>query len=125
MGELETLLANTAQKLSVHILFLDPDGSDNGWVHSNLWKLAEAIPGATIWRDTDGTEASLFHAVTSGHTVLYASDGSLMFQGGITVARGHRGDNAGLEAVLALAEGRMAAHVRTSVFGCPLFDSQK
>jgi hypothetical protein len=125
MGELETLLAHTPQKLSVHILFLDPEGSDKDWTHSDLWKLAEAIPGVTIWRDTKGTEASLFHADTSGHSVLYSSAGSLMFQGGITVARGHLGDNAGLEAVLTLAGGKTPAQAHTAVFGCPLFNSQK
>jgi hypothetical protein len=125
MGELEALLAHTPQKLSVHILFLDPAGSDKDWTHSDLWKLAEAIPGVTIWRDTKGTEAGLFHADTSGHSVLYSSAGCLMFQGGITVARGHLGDNAGLDAVLALAGGKTPAQTHTAVFGCPLFDSQK
>ena len=58
---------------------------------------------------------------TSGQTLLYDRRGSLIFSGGITSARGHRGANAGEAALVSLLASGRADRNATSVFGCPLF----
>jgi len=76
---------------------------------------------AQILPDPNGLLARRFGAATSGEIVLYAADGHLLFQGGITPMRSQTGRSAGAEALRnALATGatqRKAA----SVFGCPIF----
>jgi hypothetical protein len=53
--------------------------------------------------------------------VLYGTDGRLLFRGGITGARGHEGDSAGRDAVVALISGGVSsAAVSTPVFGCQI-----
>jgi len=51
--------------------------------------------------------------------LLYDISGRLVFDGGITSARGHQGDNAGRSAISALLTGQHDVVVRaTPVFGC-------
>jgi hypothetical protein len=70
--------------------------------------------------DEKGTEAAKFVAETSGHTLVFDREGTLLFSGGITASRGHAGDNAGESAVLAALRGETMAQLRTPVFGCLL-----
>jgi hypothetical protein len=76
--------------------------------------------------DLEGRESRRFGAATSGQTLLYAADGRLLFNGGITESRGHSGDNAGRSAILSLVLGLTSAPtgqpLSTPVYGCPLFD---
>lgn len=64
--------------------------------------------------------------------MVYDRRGRLLFNGGITAARGHFGDNPGVDSIRALIDihvaaglGRPVVHqdqaVQTAVFGCPLF----
>src|SRR5712691_5642885 len=61
-------------------------------------------------------------APTSGQTVLYDSQGRLLFSGGITGSRGHSGDNAGRSSIVSLVNAGVADQKETIVFGCPLFN---
>jgi hypothetical protein len=88
---------------------------------TELWNTASRLPGATVLRDDEGIEARRFGAMTSGQTLLYDGGGRLVFSGGITGARGHAGENAGRNAVIALLNGRPAGQDETWVFGCSLF----
>jgi hypothetical protein len=74
----------------------------------------------TTMYDSQGAEAHLFGAHTSGHIVLYDAEGTLQFSGGITGARGHVGDNWGLKRLIGAAKhpGRLAT--THFVYGCPL-----
>ena len=56
-----------------------------------------------------------------GEVVLYDHAGRLLFTGGITPARGHAGDNAGLSAVLNLINHDPSVGATTPVYGCSLF----
>jgi hypothetical protein len=57
--------------------------------------------------------------------VLYSREGTLMFQGGVTVSRGHHGDSPGMYALKRLlGEKPQTAPVQAAVFGCPLFDEK-
>ncbi|VTR97644.1 Uncharacterized protein OS=Corallococcus coralloides (strain ATCC 25202 / DSM 2259 / NBRC 100086 / M2) GN=COCOR_00431 PE=4 SV=1 [Gemmata massiliana] len=78
------------------------------------------VCAAELRADSDGAIAKRFGAMTSGHVLLYAADGRLVFEGGITDGRGHEGDNPGLRAVTARLSGTEDEPVSFPVFGCPL-----
>jgi hypothetical protein len=121
IGELARLMTQAQGRVTAYVLFVKPTGFSDEWVQSELWASAAAIPGVTPVLDDGGAEAGLFHAETSGQTVLYDSTGNLLFRGGITTARGHAGDNAGRTAVVSLLTSGVAEERDTPVFGCPLF----
>ena len=125
MGELDLLMARAQGRVKVQVWFLKPDHTAANWTNTDLWSSAAAIPGVTVREDRSGREAALFHAETSGQTLLYHPDGRLMFQGGITIARGHAGDNPGRSALYELLtepDGSQAGEpIKTPVFGCSLF----
>jgi hypothetical protein len=70
--------------------------------------------------DNGGEEAKRFGALTSGHFLLYRPSGELVFKGGITPSRGHRGDNAGLTAAVDWVTGGKSTTSETKPFGCAL-----
>jgi hypothetical protein len=124
IGELAVLMTQCRGKLTTTVLMLRPDGMPEGWERTDLWASAAAIPGVTVMSDAGGAESRRFGAATSGQALLYAADGRLIFAGGITESRGHRGDNAGRSAITALVLGEAAAPAQaptTPVYGCPLW----
>jgi hypothetical protein len=121
INELARLMTQAQGRVSAYVLFVKPQGFSDGWVQSELWASAAAIPGVTPVLDDGGVEAVRFHAATSGQTVLYDAAGNLLFSGGITNARGHAGDNAGRAAIVSLLTSDEAEERDTPVFGCPLF----
>jgi len=90
---------------------------------SALWEQAKRIPGIELRVDHEGREARRFDMRVSGETRLYGRSGELLFEGGITAARGHAGDNLGEATILNLiTDRRMAGDVKTTpVFGCSLW----
>jgi hypothetical protein len=121
IGELSRLMTQAQGRVTAYVLFVKPPGFSDGWVQSELWASAAAIPGVTPVLDDDGVEAARFHAATSGQAVLYDAAGNLLFSGGITSARGHEGDNAGRAAIVSLLTSDKAVEHDTPVYGCPLF----
>lgn len=71
--------------------------------------------------DVGGAQARVFGAFISGQTLLYSATGSLLFNGGITDARGHEGDNPGRTALTSILSGGKPAAIQTPVFGCYLY----
>lgn len=120
VGELARLMAQAPGSSTTQVLFHKPAGVPADWHRTDLWNTASAIPGVTVSVDQDGIEARRFGIATSGHTLLYDSDGRLRFSGGITASRGHSGDNAGRAAIVALLQQRAPQRHSTSVFGCSL-----
>jgi hypothetical protein len=121
IGELARLMTQARGRVTAYVLFVKPQGFSDEWVQSDLWASVAAIPDVTPVMDDGGTEADLFHAETSGQTVLYDAEGNLLFRGGITSARGHAGDNVGRTAIVSLLTSDEAEERDTPVFGCPLF----
>ena len=121
IGELARLMTQAQGRVTAYVLFVKPAGFSDEWVQSDLWESVAAIPGVTPVMDDDGAEAALFHAKTSGQTVLYDAAGNLLFRGGVTSARGHAGDNAGRAAIVSLLTSDGTEERDTPVFGCPLF----
>ena len=131
LSELNHLLALCPNRAAVFVFFLKPPGCTETWVKTNLWRQASAIPGIHVCVDENGEAARRFGAATSGETLLYAPSGRLLYGGGLTGARGHEGDNAGLFAVAALLQAGpntrnkaklgKARPVQQPVYGCPLY----
>ncbi len=122
IGELAVLMAQCQGKVAAHVLFLRPEGVE-GWTETDLGRSAAAIPGVSVQWDERGRAARDFGAGTAGSGVLYDTNGSLLFHGGITDARGHSGDNDGREGIVALLGHKEARNVRTPVYGCSLASS--
>ncbi len=120
LAELETLLAEYREQLTVYILFVRPAGVPYDWTRTDLWKTASRIGGVRVVVDDNATEADRFKGLTSGQVVLYDASGQLLFNGGITGARGHVGDNLGLKRVLGILRGEEQDRSDSPVFGCPL-----
>jgi hypothetical protein len=120
VAELAVLMNRIGAQARAHVLFVRPRGVDVGWDKTALWQSAAAIPGVTVHADVAGSEAALFHAVTSGQVIVYDPSGRLVFRGGITGSRGHEGDNVGLMRALALISGGRADRNESKVFGCAL-----
>lgn len=123
LGELEQLLSDRPGMISAQVWFIKPAGLPEDWTKTDNWRQAAAIPGVTVHEDSEGTEARRFHAVTSGETLVYDSQGRLLFGGGITISRGHAGDNPGLDALEAMAAHRTPTLSEAPVFGCALFEA--
>jgi len=128
IGELAILMAHSGGKLAADVVFVEPPGLGERWTKTDLWSSAGTIPGVRRIIDRGG-EAKLFGAATSGQTMVYDRNGRLRFSGGITLARGHYGDNDGVSAILATlgapSKGNrdepITNRTTTEVYGCPLF----
>ncbi len=121
LSELEILMTQLQGRLDAVIRFRKPGISLKEAEASDLWKLASAIPGVSVGFDGDGSEVREFGAAVSGQTMLYDAEGKLKFSGGITAARGHVGQNPGVDAVIRRVNGQEAP-LQAAVFGCSLRD---
>ncbi len=120
IGELALLMTHCQDKLEGRAIFLKPEKFSEQWVKSDLWESTSAIPGVKTMMDDDGREAKRFGVTTSGQTLLYALNGRLLFNGGITGSRGHSGDNPGRSAIESLVLKGGSENQQTAVFGCSL-----
>jgi hypothetical protein len=120
LRELDEFQADTAQRADTIVVFTVPPGVPPHWEQGDLWDEASHLRGVRVVRDVDGVETKRFGVVGSGHALLYARDGQLLFSGGITESRGHEGDNPGLTSIV---QGVVTGHAtisHTPVFGCSL-----
>lgn len=120
LSELERLLADVNGKLQVYMVFYKPADEGDDWTDTELRARAETIPNLHVVIDEDGRETDLFNAQTSGLVLLYDASGNLRFDGGITAARGHEGNNAGRQAIFDIVTEQPSQNFETTVFGCPL-----
>jgi hypothetical protein len=122
VGELGQIMARVQGKVTAYVIFLKPEHGSR-WQDTDLQRSAAAIPGVIVLSDIDGVEARQFGAETSGHTLLFDRDGRLLFSGGITQSRGHRGENIGESSIVSLVNNRPPGRIATFMFGCSLGDS--
>lgn len=108
------------RNLAIRIYFYTPENAAADWIKTSLWNDAVRVPGAQVEKDPGGKMALQFGAQTSGQSLLYDSQGSLVFAGGLTSARGHYGENDGSDAISAWLRGEAPKHASTPVFGCGL-----
>ena len=114
------MMARVGDRVVAYVVFVVPPEDASAWTETDLWARASSIRGVSAVRDEGGVEADRFQAWTSGETVLYGADGHMLFAGGITGSRGHAGDNAGEEALVAAILGHSDSLPNTPVFGCAL-----
>jgi len=135
LSEFARIVARCRSSATFRILFFAPSAVHGmssaealAWVQAdNLWQRACAIDGVEVAVDVGGEEAKRFHAISSGHTVLYDAQGKLLFYGGITAARGHEGDNDGKNAIVQAllgAERHSTLVASTPTFGCAIEQSK-
>jgi hypothetical protein len=123
LSELTALISQCDHRVAVQIVFTKPPGIDGNWERTGLFKAAEQIPGAAISCDDGGIEAGRFGVTTSGEALLFAPNGKLLFQGGLTRARGHEGESLARTALVSLINSGHADRCRSPVFGCALLNS--
>ena len=121
LGELRRLV-DSVDGVLVHVLFKVPADADDSWRNGGNWVSAQSIHGVRTHEDLDGVEATRFAALTSGHVVAYSSDGTLVFQGGLTTARGHAGPSPCSTRLIESLKTPGVAVTPMPVFGCPLRD---
>jgi hypothetical protein len=124
IGELGQLMTDCQGQLEAQVWFIKPTGTSIDWTNTDLWRMAARIPGVSVHCDDGEIEAQRFHALTSGETLLYDKTGKLLFQGGLTISRGHFGDNPELKSLEDLIAGKSAVLTNAPVFGCSLFDDE-
>jgi hypothetical protein len=122
LGELAKILTRCPNTVTTHVVCFKPADTNEIWDQTDQWFTAASMPGVHVFRDIDGEEARLFQAATSGQTLLYNSSGELMFNGGITLARGHVGDNPGRSAIESYLVGASGEVYETPVFGCSILE---
>jgi len=115
LTELNRLISRYPERIAAHILVLN---SEKDRPKSGLWGKSAAMTSVAIHEDTNGTEAHRFGAKTSGFVLFYAPSGQLLFKGGIAAGPGHKGDNAGAKAIIALLSGQNPTSTQTPVYGC-------
>jgi len=119
MTELGRLADELHDRAKFHVVVLRPDGAEAGFEDGAIKERATAL-GADVFVDVDGREAARFGAAVSGSTVVYASDGALVFRGGITIARGHEGRGPAHDQIVSAIAAR--DRVATApTYGCSLF----
>ncbi|HSU69291.1 MAG TPA: hypothetical protein VLJ39_20565 [Tepidisphaeraceae bacterium] len=133
VAELAKVMTDCRGKLSATVLMMRPKGVPQGWEKTDLWQSSSVLSGVEVRADEGGIESRRFGAVTSGQALLYSADGRLLFAGGITASRGHRGDNAGRSAITSMVlDGGASLRATTGtastpVYGCALvgkYDAQ-
>ncbi|HWB59276.1 MAG TPA: hypothetical protein VG733_07280 [Chthoniobacteraceae bacterium] len=113
-------MAQCKGRVRAHVVFYKPHGFPDAWARTDSWASAAAIPGVEVSCDEEGAEAQRFGAQTSGFVVLYDGLGRLRYNGGITSERGHSGDNAGRDAIVAILNDGDPGVAAMPVFGCSI-----
>jgi hypothetical protein len=122
LSELARLMTSLQGRLSTWVVFIQPDSFSENWVKTDLWTEARRIPDVQTFIDKNGQEARIFGSSTSGQVLVYAPDGRLLFNGGITPSRGHEGDNLGVRRIISLVRTGRADQTQSAVFGCALHE---
>jgi hypothetical protein len=124
LGELDILLAKIGGKAKTYVLFIQPKEWTDQDMQTDLVLKASSMPGVKVVRDLAGEEARRFGVRVSGHVIVFDPSGRMVFNGGVTGARGHAGDNAGRSAVVDYFQTGVVKVAKTKVFGCSLFNDE-
>jgi hypothetical protein len=119
LSELAAVLRESPD-LTLRVLTYQPSTPPEAWNPDARADLLADLPTGCAVLDPDGQLATQLGANTSGHFLLFRTNGNLAFAGGITGSRGHRGDNANRRALLRALQSATTQPVGTPVFGCPL-----
>jgi hypothetical protein len=123
LREMSKLMTAVGKRAEGIVLFADPAGEQ--WDRTDLWDIADGIPGVRALSDEGSAVAGALGAYTSGQVLVYDPEGALVFNGGITKARGHDGDNLGEATIVDIVNQGSAARATTDVYGCDLHQPEK
>ncbi len=114
-------VARAAQgRARILVLMYEPEAKPVDWKDSKLARRVRASQEVHWMEDTTGRIAAQFGVEASGTAVLYDKEGALVYGGGLTWARGHEGENAGVDAMIEfIVKGKTSLRARP-VFGCKI-----
>lgn len=120
VAELANVVARTGGRASLLVLCQQPADAAPGWDKTSLMDDVGRLPGVRVVRDFGGAAALRLGTLTSGEAVLYSPAGQLLFRGGLTPSRGHRGACDAQDALAdAILHGTPAPRQFTA-YGCPI-----
>jgi hypothetical protein len=119
VAELGKILSRTRDASDVTVLLYKPATQPDSWLDGWILRECHRLK-CRICPDPDGRAAASLGGFTSGHVALYDIAGRLCYQGGITGARGHEGDNLGERTIIELLRGRRGGATSLPVFGCAI-----
>jgi len=118
VGELARLASRFRDELNCVVLTYQPHEQSADWIETDLVASARGLPNTMVLIDVDGRDAAALGMNTSGAVVLYSPQGVPQFWGGITIGRGHYGDNLGSDAVISVLDGGQLPQASQPVYGC-------
>ena len=101
-------------------VFYLPSTKTTEWTQDEYWDRLIALGAHQPAIDIDGHLAHKFHATTSGHALLFSTDGLVQFSGGITSGRVHEGDSLGLTMLTRVLDGIPVSEASFPVYGCSI-----
>lgn len=122
---LSDLFATSDTKANVVVLVTKPANKTADWkndIDLLTFRIQSELDGQ-VMIDIDSVNSKRFGMLTSGHILAYAVDGSLLYSGGITTARGARSNGPGFDAlkkIVTLANRTQEKLENKPVFGCEL-----
>jgi hypothetical protein len=128
LAELASIVQAYGNRIDIQVVFLCPADGKESWRDTALVREAKRLSAVKVVFDPEAVEARRFRATISGQVLIFDRLGKLLYDGGITAARGHAGENLGKSAVISLIGGtgvaNVAAPIQFPTFGCALFVSQ-
>jgi hypothetical protein len=117
---LAELVEHCGQRLAVIVMLNRPKNADARWTENPLVDRLKQLEAVRLIPDDGGRVSQALGATTSGHAVLFATDGAVMFAGGLTPGRGAVGETSGQRAILGVVKGTAITPSESPTFGCPL-----
>jgi hypothetical protein len=117
---MESVRGSRTPQAEMMVVVTIPNQASEEWLTSDTVSRAKQLRNAQLFVDIGGVEACRFGAVTSGAVMLFDPAGVCKYAGGVTMARGHEGDNAGRLAVAGILRGEVDATPSLPAFGCRL-----
>ncbi len=118
VGELARLASRFRDQLRCVVLAYQPHEQSANWIETDLVATVRGLPSTKVLIDVDGRDAAALGMSTSGAVVLYSPQGEPLFWGGITIGRGHCGDNLGSDAITSVLTDGQLAQASQPVYGC-------
>jgi hypothetical protein len=115
------LIRREPGRFDVVCLATHPIDAGDAWVHASNVEMAREIPGAVVVMDPEGDLAAAHGLRASGQVILYAADGKVVFDGGLTPGRGMVASG---EVVARLLDPTRSSLDRADAFGCPLVGAE-
>jgi hypothetical protein len=95
IDEFKDLLKDEYKDIKIVAIVSTRSSVDNEFMYSESTNLIKELNQVEIFYDIGAIETQKLGIKTSGHLLFYDSLGNLLYSGGITVSRGHRGESVG------------------------------